>query len=68
MRRLRSVSLLMVVLGVVLLTGSLLLGLGPGWTLGGVLLTWAGIVKVVVVHLWRGITPGGGLSTGGDDA
>lgn len=68
MRRLRSVSLLMVVFGIVLLLASLLLGLGPGWTLSGLLLTWAGVVKVVVVHLWRGIAPGGGLPIGGDDA
>lgn len=38
-----------------LLVGSPLLSLGPTWTLTGLLLAWAGLVKVVVVRLWRGI-------------
>lgn len=56
MRHLRSVSVLLFVGGLALLVGSLLLSLSPTWTLTGLLLAWAGLVKVVVVRLWRGIS------------
>ncbi|CAA9541657.1 MAG: hypothetical protein AVDCRST_MAG19-1570 [uncultured Thermomicrobiales bacterium] len=67
MRHLRSVSVLLFLAGLVLLLGSLLLSLSPTWTLIGLLLAWAGLVKVVVVRLWRGIAPRAGLDGGGDD-
>jgi len=66
-RHLRSVSVLFVLLGVAVLAASLALQLNPTWTLTGLLLAWAGIVKVVVVHLWRGIAAAG-LPPDGDDA
>ena len=67
MRHLRSLSALLVLSGLLLLGGSIALGLSPTWTLTGLLLAWAGAVKVVVVHLWRGIG-GGGLPPDGDNA
>ena len=58
MRHLTSVSLLLVAAGLALLAGAGPLSLGPTWALTGLLLAWAGIVKVVVVYLWRGIAQG----------
>ena len=55
MRHLSSVSILLVVAGLVVLAAAQLLGLSPTWALTGLLLAWAGIVKVVVVVLWRGV-------------
>jgi len=45
----------MVIGGVALLAAALLFDLGATWALGGLLLAWAGVVKVVVVALWRGV-------------
>ena len=55
MRQLRNVSLAMTVLGIVLVVCAAIFNLPAMWTLVGLLLAWAGIVKVVVVVLWRGI-------------
>ena len=55
MRHLRSISVLLVVVGLLVMGVSGLLSLGPTWLLTGLLLTWAGLVKLVVVALWRGI-------------
>ena len=55
MRYLRSVSVVLLLVGVALLAAGVLLP-RPTWTLIGLLLAWAGIVKVVVVHLWRGLS------------
>lgn len=55
MRHLRSLSLLMVVAGALLLAAGRFLPLGPAWVLTGLLLVWAGVVKMVVVQLWRGV-------------
>ena len=66
MRHLRSLSVAMTVAGLVLLLASALLGLGASWTLVGLLLAWAGAVKVVVVRLWRGLAnPGTRTGDGG---
>jgi hypothetical protein len=62
LRQLRSVSFLLVLAGLALIPVALLLDLSPTWTLTGLLLVWAGIVKVVVVHLWRGIAASGGMT------
>lgn len=67
MVHLRSLSVMLVVVGFGLLVSSLAVDLGPTWTLTGLLLAWAGIVKVVVMRLWRGLSPDGGLPTGSDD-
>ena len=61
MRHLRSVSILLFVAGLALLVAAPLLDLAATWALTGLLLAWAGVVKVVVVRLWRGLgdRPGG---------
>lgn len=66
MRHLRSASVILVLVGLALLLAAVALDLSPTWMLSGLLLAWAGIVKVVVVYLWRGISADG-LPTGGDD-
>jgi hypothetical protein len=45
----------MTVVGLALVICGVALDLPASWTLVGLLLAWAGIVKVVVVVLWRGI-------------
>ena len=45
----------MVIIGVVVLLLATVLDLGATWLLGGILLAWAGLVKVIVVALWRGV-------------
>ena len=55
MRHLRSFSVLMVVAGLALLGAAVVLDLSPAWGLTGLLLAWAGAVKVLVVYLWRGL-------------
>lgn len=62
MGRLRSLSVLFVIVGLVLVVGSFLSDRNATWMLTGMLLLWAGITKVVVMHLWRGLTAGSGLS------
>lgn len=67
-RYLRSISVLLFVAGLLLMIGSWLLSASPTWTLAGLLLAWAGLVKVVVVRLWRGLAgPGRGESGVGGD-
>lgn len=67
MRHLRSVSVLLVVVGLVLLAAASLLDLQPTWALIGALLVVAGIVKVVVVVLWRGLATSDPATTGADE-
>lgn len=55
MGRLWSLSLLLVVGGLLLVAVGSTVSPGPAVLLTGLLLVWAGIVKVVVVHLWRGV-------------
>ena len=55
MRHLRTVSVAMTVLGLALVAVATILDLPVTWTLVGLLLAWAGVVKVVVVVLWRGL-------------
>ena len=57
MRHLRTVSIAMTVVGLALVICGVAFDLPTTWTLVGLLLAWAGIVKVVVVVLWRGIAP-----------
>lgn len=54
-RRLWPLSLVLLAAGIALIVGGSVLSLGPTWVLAGLLLFWAGVVKVVVVHLWRGV-------------
>lgn len=60
MRHIRLVSILMTVVGLVLAAASVAGWLSPTLLLVGLFLFWAGIVKVVVVALWRhlGSNPG----------
>ena len=55
MRHLRSVSLLITLAGILLVIATPLLPLDMTWLLVGLLLAWAGIVKLVVVALWRNL-------------
>ncbi|MEJ7763174.1 MAG: hypothetical protein WKF80_10330 [Thermomicrobiales bacterium] len=69
MRRLRIVSYLLVVAGIVAVLVGIVAG-APVVTLGGLMLVVAGGVKVVVVYLWRAVA---GLDDGpararGEDA
>jgi hypothetical protein len=67
-RHLRSVSIVMFVLGAAIVVATRLLPLSPTWTLTGLLLTWAGIVKLIVVYLWHGIAGrGSATSVSGDN-
>ena len=65
MGRLRSVSAVMTVVGVVILLGTVVFGWGATWGLIGLLLAWAGAVKVLVVRLWRGLDQGGSAPDAG---
>ena len=58
MRHLRAVSVATTVLGLALVAVALILDLPATWILVGLLLAWAGVVKVVVVVLWRGFFAG----------
>lgn len=60
MRHIRLVSVLMTVVGLALAAASVAGWLSPTLLLVGLFLFWAGIVKVVVVALWRhlGSNPG----------
>jgi hypothetical protein len=60
MRHLRWTSRAITVLGAIAILAALALDLGAALILMGVLLTVAGIVKVVVVHLWMHVA---GLGT-----
>lgn len=55
MKYLHITSWAMTALGILAVVVHMLLGLSPMWLLGGVLLTWAGIVKIIVVLIWTRI-------------
>jgi hypothetical protein len=48
------VSAAMVLIGVALVLGGIIAGLGPVALVCGVLLLWSGVVKVIVLRIWRG--------------
>ena len=52
MRHLQLTSYAMTLLGVLLAVVASVADLGAAWVLAGVLLTWAGIVKIAVVLIW----------------
>jgi drug/metabolite transporter (DMT)-like permease len=60
MRYLRWLSIAMTVAGVALAVFALSLDLDPVYALSGIMLAWAGVVKVVVVYLWTHVA---GLGT-----
>lgn len=53
MRYLRWTSYLITLAGIVLAVVAGAAGLGDAWLLTGILLTWAGIVKIIVVAIWE---------------
>lgn len=53
MKRLNLVSYALLVVGVLGIVAGEAADMGPTWTLAGLLLVVAGVVKVVVVMLWR---------------
>ncbi len=52
-RHFRGISIGMIVAGVVVMALALLVPLDAFWILGGGMLTFSGIVKVIILHLWR---------------
>ena len=60
MRHLHRLSWLMLAAGVVVTTAAIAFSLSPVVTLTGLMLAWAGIVKVIVVLLWTNVA---GLGT-----
>lgn len=57
MKKLWVVTVAMVVAGFMLVLGSAVAGLGPVGMVCGVLLIWSGIVKGIVLRVWRAILP-----------
>ncbi len=55
MHHLRLVSIAMIIGGLLAIVAAVVFTLGPAWTLTGLLLAFAGAVKVIVVALWRGV-------------
>ena len=47
------ISTTMVLIGIALVLGGAVAGMGPVALVCGVLLFWSGIVKVVVLRIWR---------------
>jgi hypothetical protein len=65
-RHLRIVSIAITLIGVLLAAGSIALGLGALWTLIGLMLVVAGIVKIVTVAIWNGFAGLGPVKTTDD--
>lgn len=66
MRHLRIVSIAITLIGVLLAAGSIALGLGALWTLIGLMLVVAGIVKIITVAIWNGFAGLGPVKTTDD--
>ena len=60
MRYLRYVSWVLVAMGVLAVVATPLFDLGEAVTLAGIMLILAGVVKIVVVHIWTNLA---GLGT-----
>jgi hypothetical protein len=58
-KKLWLVTNIMVACGLVLAIGGAVLGFGPVALICGVLLVWSGIVKVVVLRVWKSTLPPG---------
>ena len=58
------VSTMMVLVGITLVVGGLALGMGPVAFVCGVLLLWSGIVKIIVLRIWRATLPPAASSPG----
>ncbi len=66
MRYLRLIAIAMTALGVGATIAALALGLGPLWTLTGMMLAVAGVVKIATVAIWNGFAGLGPIKTGDD--
>lgn len=53
MRHFRWISIGMIVAGLVVIALALLLPLDAFWIVGGAMLIFSGVVKVIILHLWR---------------
>ncbi len=62
MRHLRLVSVLMTVVGLALVVAAVVGWLTPTLLLVGLFMLWAGVVKVVVIALWRHLGGGPGAA------
>lgn len=60
MRRLRLTSYGITLLGLLTVATAIAFDLGPAVQLSGIMLTWAGIVKIIVVYIWTHVA---GLGT-----
>jgi hypothetical protein len=65
-RHLRIVSIAITLIGVLLAAGSIALDLGPLWTLIGLMLVVAGLVKIITVAIWNGFAGLGPVKTTDD--
>ena len=63
MRYLRLVSFAMTIVGIGLAIVASALDFGPVWTLTGLMLVVAGIVKIATVAIWNGIAGLGPVKT-----
>jgi hypothetical protein len=52
MKHLHTASWGITALGLLAIIATAVLGLDTMWLMGGILLTWAGIVKIIVVLIW----------------
>lgn len=65
-RHLRMIAIAMTVLGVGATLAALALGWGPLWTLTGMMLVVAGVVKIATVAIWNGVAGLGPIKTRDD--
>jgi hypothetical protein len=67
MRYLRLISIAMAASGVALIAISLAFDLSGLWTVIGMMLTIAGLVKIATVAIWNGVVGLGPIKTSDDD-
>jgi len=66
-RYLRSISILIFLAGIALTALSVALDLSAMWTVAGMLLVVAGLVKIGMVYVWQTIAGFGSTPPPGDD-
>jgi hypothetical protein len=67
-RYLRSISYLMAATGLAMIVLGMLLDLREMWIVAGMLLVVAGIVKIVIVHIWVNVAGFGSVQPPLDDS
>jgi hypothetical protein len=67
MRYLRLISIAMAAAGIGLIAVSLAFDLSGLWTVIGMMLTIAGLVKIATVAIWNGVVGLGPIKTSDDD-